>query len=402
MEIAPRSQQPQEYPAKGNRGEQRNVEVILSVRDEFKERGNISAWRSSASSSSSLTSGFVRLLAFSGALARFLFMDVLSATLGILIAKSHGNGVLVLIRNVVLRVGGFTSSHEFSKKKKVVASSGIGDKARIRLWFNQASIRESSMQPFAPGAARVRPTVSPRAALPAVTSSLTVSRSSSNVPDPKVKAQSLVDSLPGNSLISKTAILSSAAGLSIYAISSEYYVVNEETIVAFCLLSVWGALIKFGGPMYKEWAQAQNEKIKGILNAARADHTQAVKNRIDNVQQMGGVVDVTKALFEVSKETAQLEAKAYELEQTTALAAEAKAVLDSWVRYEGQVKQRQQKELAESVIAKVRKELENPKTLQQILQQSVADVESEYSLRPILLETSGANIKAGIVSSKAQ
>ncbi|KAJ3572482.1 hypothetical protein NPX13_g5030 [Xylaria arbuscula] len=127
--------------------------------------------------------------------------------------------------------------------------------------------------------------------------------------------------------------------------------------------------------MYKEWAQAQNEKIKGILNAARDDHTQAVKNRIDNVQQMGGVVDVTKALFEVSKETAQLEAQAYELEQTTALAHEAKAVLDSWVRYEGQVKQRQQKELAESVIAKVRKELENPKTLQQILQQSVADVE---------------------------
>jgi F-type H+-transporting ATPase subunit b len=52
-------------------------------------------------------------------------------------------------------------------------------------------------------------------------------------------------------------------------------------------------------------------------------------------------------------------------------------VLDSWVRYESQVKQRQQKELAQTVIAKVQKELENPKVLQQILQQSVADVESE-------------------------
>lgn len=46
------------------------------------------------------------------------------------------------------------------------------------------------------------------------------------------------------------------------------------------------------------------------------------------------------------------------------------------MRYEGQVKQRQQKELAESIISKITKELENPKTLQQILQQSVADVES--------------------------
>ncbi|KAI0021322.1 ATPase, F0 complex, B chain/subunit B/MI25 [Xylariomycetidae sp. FL0641] len=94
---------------------------------------------------------------------------------------------------------------------------------------------------------------------------------------------------------------------------------------------------------------------------------------------MNNVVDVTKTLFEVSKETAKLEAQAYELEQTTALAAEAKSVLDSWVRYEGQVKARQQKELAENIIAKVRKELENPKALQQILQQSVADVEKIVS-----------------------
>jgi len=226
------------------------------------------------------------------------------------------------------------------------------------------------------GAARLRPSLSQRT-LPPLTSLTAVRGASSNVPteDPKTKAQSIIDSLPGSSLVSKTAILSSAAGLSIYAISNEYYVVNEETVVAFCLLSVWGALIKYGGPMYKEWAEAQNEKIKGILNAARADHTEAVKARMENVQQMSEVVDITKSLFAVSKETAKLEAEAYELEQKTALAAEAKAVLDSWVRYEGQVKQRQQKELAESVIAKVQKELENPKVLQQILQQSVADVE---------------------------
>ncbi len=80
------------------------------------------------------------------------------------------------------------------------------------------------------------------------------------------------------------------------------------------------------------------------------------------------------------QETATLEAEAYELEQKTAIAAEAKAVLDSWVRYEGQVKQRQQKELAENVIAKVKKELESPKSLQQILQQAVADVESTFLL----------------------
>lgn len=100
------------------------------------------------------------------------------------------------------------------------------------------------------------------------------------------------------------------------------------------------------------------------------------------------------------QETAQLEAQAYELEQKTALAAEAKSVLDSWVRYEGQVKVRQQKELAESIIGKIQKELENPKTLQQILQQSVADVESESMVLPFAVTS--ADSFAEIVASKAQ
>ncbi|KAL2212676.1 ATP synthase subunit 4 [Sarocladium strictum] len=228
------------------------------------------------------------------------------------------------------------------------------------------------------GAPLLRPTLASRA-LPSL--SVAAVRNASNVPaeKPEKKAQSIIDALPGNSLISKSAILSSAAGLSAYAISNEYYVMNEETVIAFCLISVWAGIIKYGGPMYSEWAQAQNDKIRNILNSARADHTEAVKTRIEDVKQMGGVVDITKNLFEVSKETAKLEAKAFELEQQTAIAAEAKTVLDSWVRYEAQVKQRQQKDLAASVIAKVQKELENPKVLQQILQQSVADVEKIIS-----------------------
>jgi F-type H+-transporting ATPase subunit b len=48
------------------------------------------------------------------------------------------------------------------------------------------------------------------------------------------------------------------------------------------------------------------------------------------------------------------------------------------------VKQRQQKELADTVISKVEKELENPKVLKQILDQSVADVESK--LIPIYIQ----------------
>jgi len=119
--------------------------------------------------------------------------------------------------------------------------------------------------------------------------------------DPKSQAQSLIDVLPGSSLLSKTAILSSGAGLGIFAISNEYFVLNEETVVAVALLSVWTLLIKFGGPLYSQFAEVQNQRIKNILNQAREDHKAAVRTRIETVGQMEGVVDVTKSLFAVSK-----------------------------------------------------------------------------------------------------
>lgn len=130
-----------------------------------------------------------------------------------------------------------------------------------------------------------------------------MTRAASNVPseDPKKKAQSILDALPGQSVASKTAILSAAAGLSIAAISNELYVLNEETVVAFSVLSVFAALAKYGGPLYKQWAEGQIQKQRDILNAARADHTNAVKQRIENVQQLSNVVEITKQLFEVSK-----------------------------------------------------------------------------------------------------
>ncbi|KAF1814007.1 ATP synthase subunit 4 mitochondrial precursor [Eremomyces bilateralis CBS 781.70] len=234
----------------------------------------------------------------------------------------------------------------------------------------------SKLARSAVGAARLRPTI-PLRSIPAVTTPLTSSRSNSNVPaeDPKNKAQSILNSLPGQSVPAKLAFLSGGTGLSVAAISNELYVFNEETIVAFSLLTIFYAVGKYVAPMAGTYAKEQTKKLSDILNSARHNHTAAVQARIANVKELEGVVDITKTLFEVSKETAKLEAQAYELEQKTAIASEAKAVLDSWVRYEGQIKQKQQRELAESVIAKVEKDLENPKVLKQILDQSVADVE---------------------------
>lgn len=143
-----------------------------------------------------------------------------------------------------------------------------------------------------------------RSIAPAITSFATSSsRKADNVPqkDPKSTAESILNALPGNSIAAKTAILSAGAGLSVAAISNELYVVNEESIVALSLLTIYWAVYNYAGPMYKEWANGQAEKVKNILNTARKDHTDAVKARIANVKDLGGVIDITKNLFAVSK-----------------------------------------------------------------------------------------------------
>lgn len=54
---------------------------------------------------------------------------------------------------------------------------------------------------------------------------------------------------------------------------------------------------------YREWAEGHIQRIKGVLEGARAEHTQAVKDRINSVGQMKDVVSLTQALFAVSKVT---------------------------------------------------------------------------------------------------
>ena len=150
--------------------------------------------------------------------------------------------------------------------------------------------------------AALRPTLSTNAH-PSWTSSLVSVRYQSNVPqqDPKSRAQAILDALPGSNLASKTAILSGGAGLSIAAISNEIYVLSEETIVMVSFLTVVWAIWNYLGPSYRSWAESHNDRVRNILDTARENHKTAVQSRIDSVKSVGGVVDVTKDLFAVSK-----------------------------------------------------------------------------------------------------
>lgn len=197
--------------------------------------------------------------------------------------------------------------------------------------------------------------------------------------DPKAKAHSIIESLPGNTALSKTGILATGTAASVYAISNGMYVVNAESLMLGAFAAVVYIMSKTVGPAYGSWAKGHVDTFRNVLNKAREGHVQAVKDRIENVNQVKDIVGVTQSLFALSKETAQLEAKGFELQQKVDFANEAKSVLDSWVRYEGQMRQREQQELASSVISKIEKEIENPKFKQQVLEQALNDVEQLLS-----------------------
>ncbi|KAI9323800.1 hypothetical protein BX666DRAFT_1890574 [Dichotomocladium elegans] len=193
--------------------------------------------------------------------------------------------------------------------------------------------------------------------------------------EPKQKAASIIDSLPGNSLVSKTGFVTLSTGLATFLISKEIYVFNEETLVLVATGGLLGVLLKYLREPYTNMANDHINRIKSILNKAREDHKAAVQDRITEAGQMKDIVDVTKALFELSRETAKLEAEAFTLKQEVAVAQEVKATLDSWVRHEAQLREREQKQLAAYLIEKVQKGLQDPKVQQQILDQAVADIQ---------------------------
>ncbi|CAO3672704.1 unnamed protein product [Rhizopus stolonifer] len=192
----------------------------------------------------------------------------------------------------------------------------------------------------------------------------------------KQKPNSILDTLPGNSIVSKVGYLGGFTGLSAFLISKEIYILNEETLVLVASAGLLTVLLKYLREPFSNMANEHIARIKNVMVKAREDHKAAVQERIDEAGQMKDLVDVTKALFELSRETAQLEAEAFELKQSVAVAAEAKTTLDSWVRHEASLREREQKQLAAYLIEKINKDLQDPKIQEEILDQALLQVES--------------------------
>lgn len=192
---------------------------------------------------------------------------------------------------------------------------------------------------------------------------------------PDQKAANIISSVPSTSLLTKSGVLTVTAAALATAISKGIYVVNDESIVVASFLGLVGVFGTLGRKAYNEWSDKTIAKIGGIMQAARNDHTSAIRERIDQVASLQEVESVTQALFHTSKETARMEAEIFELEQRVALAKEAKSVLDSWVHHEANVRAEQQERLVEDVLARVNSKVSTQKFQQDALNESLGEIE---------------------------
>ncbi|KAJ1921264.1 atp4 subunit B of the stator stalk of mitochondrial F1F0 ATP synthase [Mycoemilia scoparia] len=190
--------------------------------------------------------------------------------------------------------------------------------------------------------------------------------------EPAKKADSIISSLPGDSLIAKTGYIATGTGLAALLISKEIYVFNEESIIVAAFGAIVAIIYKAIKEPYRSWAQGHT--IKNTLVQARADHKTSVQEQISAVAQLKDIVGTTKNLFGMSKELAKMKAEIFELNQKAAMSSEVKAVLDSWVRYEASVREQQQKQLAEKVISNVHAQLQDPKVQNSLIEQCLTDM----------------------------
>nr|CAG8552589.1 12843_t:CDS:2 [Entrophospora candida] len=99
-------------------------------------------------------------------------------------------------------------------------------------------------------------------------------------------ALSIIDSLPDNSLITKTGYITVGTGLLTLAISKELYVLNEETLLLLSFSTMCATIYRALKQPVSECVVTQKSII---LRQAREDHKSAVVERIETVGQIGNL-----------------------------------------------------------------------------------------------------------------
>ncbi|XBW36489.1 hypothetical protein QEN19_002066 [Hanseniaspora menglaensis] len=176
--------------------------------------------------------------------------------------------------------------------------------------------------------------------------------------------------------VSKSTLVLTGVLGSVYIASSELLVWTPETLLAASFFTGIGILYATVGPSYKQAKIDYRNFIIEKLQKGRENHLDTVTKKIDEIKALENVHATTAKLYTASKETLELENEISKLQQIGALKSEIKQVLDSWVRYENNLKQEQQQLISKQVIESVNSKIEDKAFQSKILNESVEELEA--------------------------
>jgi F-type H+-transporting ATPase subunit b len=179
----------------------------------------------------------------------------------------------------------------------------------------------------------------------------------------------------GSSPATKSATFLATVSAATFLLTKEIYLIDAECFEMLAIFAAYTVWYKGGKDAAVSYLTDRKETVKKILQNARDNHRQAVESRLAHLEKLSDIVGNTRLLYQMSQEMAKMEAQVFGLKQRVALKQEVKSTLDSWVRFEANVREQEQKQLVQHVIQKVKDKLLDPKNQNLILQQSLADIE---------------------------
>ena len=193
---------------------------------------------------------------------------------------------------------------------------------------------------------------------------------------PVAKANSLLDLVPGNSLLTKTGVVATGVGLTAVAISKEFLLLHPETIVLGAFAGMVVFLHQQVTPIVANELDTRADEIRKHLNAAGDARKANLLNEIEATKGNTETVGITKEIFAISKDITVLQAQIRERELRRAIGTQIKFKLDYIAQLEAQKRQLEQQKVLEALRARVAEAIQDPKFQNELLKKVVVDLES--------------------------
>jgi F-type H+-transporting ATPase subunit b len=194
--------------------------------------------------------------------------------------------------------------------------------------------------------------------------------------DPKDKAAKLLELIPGSSLLSKTGTLVVGTGAAAFLVSKELILFHPETLILGCFVGLTYLLYRNTSDVVANELDGYAQQLRNVLLSSRQKEQAFLEEQIQNANNAKEAPIIQKELFAMGRKIAMLQQELAAREMRHRIAHQIRHRLDHVITLEAQQRQLEQRTLLARVSDRVLTSLRDPKIQENLLQRSIAEVES--------------------------